>query len=352
MLPLAVLGLAGMVSAWYPARTRVLNGVNDFENLYSGARLIGTPGQYDPEQYRAVQSNATGFYGQSWLYTRLPAFAIPLRPLGHLPYRLAYGIWQMMSLAALAGFIALWKTANKGLFILACCWSYPLSAVFAQGQDDTFLLLWLASALWLAARRPAVAGAFLALGLMKFHLFVLVPVALLGVRRWRMLGGFSAMAAVVFGLCFFAAGPRWPVQYLRLLSDKTINPEAELMPNLHGLFAGVPFSTAIELAASVAVAACVWYIARRSDLPVALATALIGGILVSHHTFAADLVLLIPATSILLSQMPQRTIRLLCFSLLLPVWFFLPTGHVLLVSIAPMPWLMAAVLLVCALQTH
>ena len=102
MLPAAAAGIAVMLWLWSPVRFEILHGINDFENLYAGARLIGTPGQYDPAAYRDLQLAAAGHTNPSWLFTRLPAFALLLRPLGWLPYRAAYGVWQALSVGALA----------------------------------------------------------------------------------------------------------------------------------------------------------------------------------------------------------------------------------------------------------
>ena len=50
------------------------------------------------------------------------------------------------------------------------------------------------------------AGATLALMLMKFHLILLWPVALLVQRRWRMLAGFCATAAALVAICMALGG--------------------------------------------------------------------------------------------------------------------------------------------------
>src|SRR5579863_9653835 len=135
MPPACLCGAALLLLYWVPVRWRIEHGINDFMNLYSGARLIGTAGQYDPARYREVQAAATGYSGEAWLFTRLPSFALPLRLLGRLPYQAAYEIWQMLCVAALTGFLLLWPTRDKALLFLICCWSIPLSAAFASGQD-------------------------------------------------------------------------------------------------------------------------------------------------------------------------------------------------------------------------
>ncbi len=331
MFPASLLGLALLLLYWFPVRWRIEHGVNDFLNLYSGALLIGTPGQFDPARYRDVQVASSGFYGEAFLFTRLPAIALALRPLGRMPYHVAYAVWQSLSFAALAGFILLWQTGERALLVLICCWSFPLSAVFASGQDDNFLLLWLALALLLQRKYPALAGVTLALGAMKFHLFVLIPVALLAGRRWSALCGFLGAAAAVFALCFVAAGPRWLDSYLQLVLNPVVNPKPGVMPNLHGLVYDLPLAATLEILASLLVLAIVWRLASVSSFPTGIAAAIAGGILVSRHAYNADLVLLIPALLLLCREMPTRTIRGLSASLLAPICLLLPAFIPLLV---------------------
>ncbi len=345
MLPAAAAGIGVMLWLWSPVRFEILHGINDFENLYAGARLIGTPGQYDPAAYRDLQMAAAGHTNPSWLFTRLPAFALPLRPLGWLPYRAAYGVWQALSLAALAAFVLLWKTGRRGLLAVACCWSFPLSEAFAKGQDDTFLLLWIALAVRFAGAFPAAAGGFLALGAMKYQLFLLIPVALVAGRQWRALQGFAATAAVIAALCFVAAGPRWIGGYLQLVLNPGVSPNADVMPNLHGLFAGLPFATAAEISAAVVAAAGVWYVARRSNFEFGLAAAVIGSILVSHHAYNSDLALLIPAAWILFTTMAGHAMEHAAV-LLVPTWMTLPVLRLGPVVLRPVPLFMIAMLVV------
>ena len=93
MFPVAGLGLV-FLSLWFrPDAPRSLAGVNDFMGIYAGTRLVGTPEQFDAGAYLREQVRATGWAAPSILYTRLPAFAFLLRPLGHLDYRAAYVVW-------------------------------------------------------------------------------------------------------------------------------------------------------------------------------------------------------------------------------------------------------------------
>jgi hypothetical protein len=75
----------------------------------------------------------------------------------------------------------------------------------------------------------------LALGLAKFHLFLLWPVALACTRRWRSLGGSAAVASALGAASFALGGSAGVRQYLALLRMKDrerLSPSPEKMLNV------------------------------------------------------------------------------------------------------------------------
>jgi len=100
------LGLALLAGCGYLQKDRALYGLNDFMQLYAGATLVGTPELYDIAANQRVTLQATGLALEGVNYTRPPFYAAFLRPLAYLPYRTAYLIFEIVSLAALLGFIA------------------------------------------------------------------------------------------------------------------------------------------------------------------------------------------------------------------------------------------------------
>jgi hypothetical protein len=301
---------------------RIAIGINDFLGIYAGGRLAGTPEQFSTASYLREQANATGWTAPAILYTRLPAFGVAVRPLGALPYRTAYLAWQAMSLAAFATFILIWKTPDLGLLLFAACWSFPLFANFANGQDIAFLLLFLAIAWRWHASRPFLAGLALGMCTMKFHLFLLLPVLLVAQRRWRMLAGASAMAGVVLAVCFASAGASWPVEYAKFILQSQTNPNVRGMPNLRGLVDGLPHSTGWEIGIGVVIAVGVGWLAAHSGFGAGMSAALVGSILLSHHAYAADLLILLPALLTILEGAAWMSTRVICVLLLSPFPFF------------------------------
>jgi hypothetical protein len=265
--------------------------------------------------------DSAGFFGESLVYNRPPFYAVLLWPLGKLPYRESYFVWQTLSVGALVAFILLWRIPDRKAAVLACCWSLPLILAIAHGQDLTFLLLLLAASLRHYRTRPFLAGFVLSLCAIKFHLFLLLPLLIIGQKRWRLLEGLAAGGAALIAVSFVAAGVGWPLHYLQMMR-LTIDPQPQIMPNFHGLLLGVPYGWLVELLLSLATAVAVWLISRRSDFEYALAAVLVGGLLISHHAYPQDCTLLLPALLILMVRSSDWRLNYLCIALFTP-WPYL-----------------------------
>ena len=295
------LGLAfqvWMVSQQGPALLRgTLEGHNDFLQLYVGARLAGTGELYSLEANQRLQAELTGKVSPSIRYSRLPFYALLLRPLAALPYRAAYLTFQGLSLAALLVFV--WLTVPEcPLLAPLLCFSIPLTASFRQGQDLMFLLLVLVVYQLLARRGHGfAAGLVLSLGLIKFHLLVLLWLGLVIRKHWPEVKGMVTGMGLALALSLAAGGPHWIAGYLALLRDPALHPSPAIMPNLHGMTLG---HTGIELGCAVVVVALFGIIALREPRrPMVEALALIGSLLVSRHAYIQDSVLMLAALAML-----------------------------------------------------
>src|SRR5579862_556191 len=317
----ALLGLAIVLFLLRGGLHYLASGQNDYLQLYAGARLVGTPQLYDLRKISRVQMESAGFYGESLGFNRAPFYAVLLWPLGKLPYRQSYLLWQALCVCALLGFILLWRTPGKEAAMAACCWSLPLILALAHGQDLTFLLLLIAAALLIHPKRSFAAGVLLSLCAIKVHLFLLLPLVMVAQRRWRMLGGLLAGGAFLTAVSFAAAGARWPFQYFEMLSQVS-DPEQQIMPNFHGMLLGIPYRHSIEALLALATAAIVWLIARRTDFEYGLAAALTGGLLISVHANPQDCTLLLPALLIVIHRSSDWRLNYLCIALFTP-WTYL-----------------------------
>lgn len=312
-----------------------LSGRNDFVPLYVAAQLSGGPDLYDAQRYQDFQIAQFGEFNESLRFTRLPFYALLLKPLALLSYDQAHLIWFLLRLAAVLAFVLLWPHESRGDVALVACLSLPIVAALANGQDSLLPLLFVTLAVRWQPARPAAAGLILSLCAIKFHLFVLLPLLLLAQKRWRVLQGFFAGAAVLLALSFLAGGSNWPAEYFHTLTDGRVHPSITHMPNLHGLFSDPP----LEMALSLVILGAAWWAMQRTNFLLGLAVALTGGILLSYHAFLADCVLLTPVVLILFAQTHVAWLRLLGVLLVSPLL------SLMLLSPRPYSYAMQAALL-------
>ena len=217
-----------------------------------------------------------------------PAYeALLFAPLAGLSYRGAFWTWTAASaVLLLVGAVAL----QLNLFVAFAF--FPVVVTLAQGQDSLLLFAILAFAFrQFRAGKEISAGMILGLGLIKFQ-YTLPLVAILALRRrWKLVAGFTAAAAVVAGISVLLVGPQGALQYLQILLRHG-TPRDGLMPNVHGLveeFGGRFFTTLLLSGLVVA-----WGGFRRvSTEEQEFSMAVVASILVSFHGYVADLPLLL-----------------------------------------------------------
>jgi hypothetical protein len=303
---------------------RAWQGRNDFMGFYAGAQLAGTPNLYDRDSIGAAHLRAVGETGEIQ-YGRPPYYAWILKPLGRLPYRTAYTVWAVLMAASFCGFLALWPGVAARTKWLVGCWSIPAFVCLFNGQDDLLLLLCAALAAWLLRRdKPLAAGLILTLCASKYHLFMLVPLVIVAQRRWRMAAGAAIGVCLELALSFAVAGKQWPWRYYDLVAHPGINTGLPHMPNLHSLFGTSLPGIALQVIATLALAAGVFLAARRTSLfEPALGLALAAGVLAGYHGYLHDCALLLPGILAFFSAAP-RDLRIPVVALASPVpWFLL-----------------------------
>jgi hypothetical protein len=321
---LCLVGLTFMGMMAYGARDQVFTGANDFLPLYNGTQLLGTPHLYSAEHNYALIHEHAGGFNLSLRYTRPPYYAALLWPLGQLPYLYAYLLWTLIGFCALAAFALLWRIPSPADALVLTCFSLPAFQSLMNGQDTPLLLLWIALAVLFERKgRLFAAGFVLALCASKFHLFTLLPLVFVGQRRWPMLKGFAAGAACLVALSFAVAGPNWPLEYYHTLTDNRVHPDVFRMPNLHGLLSGLPAAGLLQVVAGAAVVVATWRVVQHSSFLYGLATALIGSLLLSYHSYLSDCALLLPAATVVYAETRIPWLRLLGALLLTPFLYFL-----------------------------
>lgn len=286
--------LACLVALGWMTRERFVSGKNDFLQLYCGARLLGSTGLYDPETNMALQERLVGARLPSVIYARPPFYAWLLKPLTRFPYRIAYAIFVLCNVAALCWLLTRLSAEVPDVAVFAALFP-PLYASVLAGQDAAILaaLLW-ASHLLMRERRDFAAGLLLSLCAIKAHLVVLVPIALVALCRWRVLGGGLLGGCALTAVSFLAAGPLWLEDYLLLLNGAAIHPSPDLMPNLSALRAALGAGGWLHMLIASGVAILVPIVARRSaSLELGLASALAGSLVISTHAYMQDALLLL-----------------------------------------------------------
>jgi hypothetical protein len=314
-----LLGIAVNCFLKLPALPYLLRGDNDFMCFYSAAQLAGSGELYHSEAIKRAESRL--WENPKFLpYTRLPFYAALLLPLRYFSYRHAYWVWQLGSLAAILLFIYFWPAPRRWMAAMACCWSAPLLDCFIMGRDLAVLMPVLALSLALLFRgRHFAAGCVFSLCLIKYNLFLSIPLLIAGKRLWKFGWGMVAGGAALLAMSFAVGGWSWPWQYVAILRLPATTPRYELVPNLHGLFSSLPPSFLLEAAGTCVVLGAAWLVIRGGDIPMAVAATLASGLLVSYHAFFGDALLLIPVSLLMLSHAPSSPLRLAAGFMLCPI---------------------------------
>ncbi len=322
------------------------HGVDDFDQFYVGARLVFSGHLYDLPAQLEMQRETVGVERPAVSSSRLPFYYAMLWPLGRLPYATARTLWFGLMILAAVGFVLVYPVGgraplrdrrgsvsgsdavSRAVLAAAVAVSLPLfAATFGQRQDLALLLLIIGVSLWLRARgHETAAGFVLALLAIKIHLFLLLPVALLMRREWRMTFGLAGGGVALLGISFAIAGQGWVREYLALISNPGVISEPGGKPNLHGLVAGWPHAGAWEVFLSVLVVIATVFAARRWGFEIAFSAALLGSFLLSNHAYVHDCAVLIPGlVEIISRRQPARpAARWLAIALITPLPYFLP----------------------------
>lgn len=192
----------------------------------AGRMTLEGENPYDSAQWLA-QHDANGI---AWRPNSIFPYPLPLAPLlaplGLLSLRSAYLAWQLLSEALIAiSVLLLLRTTGRGrapLFlgplVLMLLFYGPVYLTLQVGALGAFTLLNLTCAiLSLDARRPALAGALLALTILKppqgLPILVLSTLWFIARREWKALLGMTAGAAglLVLGLL---VDPQWMAKFL------------------------------------------------------------------------------------------------------------------------------------------
>jgi hypothetical protein len=322
------LGLA--FNLWFAVLNKTGWGV-DFNQFYAASRLAGTGHLYEWDALAKIEREHSPYAVPTG---RLPVELYACKIFGSLPYGVGRALWLACSIAALAGFAALWPGARQWAMAAALAWSLPAAMGLLFGQDVAFWLLFFAvGLLLLERRRPWIAGVLFSLCICKFHLALGIPVMLAAQKRWRSMIAGAAASLALAATGFPIEGPHWIDRYLTTLRAPEFSPAHYRMPTLYGIACWLPHAAAIEIAGAVAVAVLLGALCRGTrDLGMAGAAAAACGLILGRHAYAGDCALLIPLSVLTIQrQGAPKWLKLAAVVLLSPA------PALLLVS--PLPWL-------------
>jgi hypothetical protein len=329
---------------WIALGSQIVAGArkHDFLHLYAGASFALEGRFADLQKPDILFAREREFVPSldAWLpFVRPHFYAVVLAPLALMPYVTAFWVWVGLQSALLVG-CWYWAFRRWGPDALIFGALYlPTALGIASGQDCVAMLAILIGAYVLCEReRQLPAGAVLALGMIKFHLFLLWPVILVVQRRWRMLAGFVAVVAGEIGLSLLLAGPSGIAGYIALLRRKDLehlNPSPERMIDVHAL--ALNFGTESLLARGLLVAGVVALAVMASWRAPQwrwFAAATAGSLLIAPHVYGYDAGMLLLPIWLAIYNATDLGTRLAATALATPIPF--------LMTLAGKPWAAAA----------
>ncbi|GGF09522.1 hypothetical protein GCM10011611_13770 [Aliidongia dinghuensis] len=183
-------------------------GSTDFISFYAAGDLAArglARLAYDQDLHQSAVREIFGDPRLPYYYFFYPpVFLLLCQALARLPYLAAFGLWVTATTAlCYAALRRILPERRHWLLFL----SFPcLFWTIGLGQNALLTAGLLGFATLTIDRRPALAGALLALIGYKPHFLVLVPVALVCGRRWRALAGFAGTAALLAGVTTLVYG--------------------------------------------------------------------------------------------------------------------------------------------------
>ena len=269
---------------------------HDFVSFYVGSTLAlegNFSSLYDRDVQFTRQKEAAPNKDQLVPYVRPPFYLALLAPLSLVSLHTSFWLW-IAGHALLLVACWLWASRRFGPDAMIFGALYlPTALGIASGQDCVLMLAIGIGFYQLAdQRKDFSAGAVLALGLLKFHLLLLLPLAMILKKRWRMLAGYAVTGGLLALTSIAVIGLGGVKQYVSLLQAKDLSallPSPELMINLDGLMANVGLESVFVLALPVAMVVGVVIIGMRgAPLWRWLSISVAGSLLITHHVYGYD----------------------------------------------------------------
>lgn len=280
---------------------------SDLRVLYTPAYMMRSGQRKDIYDFSAIRRNqgariASDGGALPFLH---PAYEAALfLPLSFLPYPMAHVGWAVVNFAVLGLVYLLLRDSIPDLSSLGPKWIMPalligfMPVAFAilEGQDSMFLLLIVVLAYRRIESNEMQAGMMLGLGSFRFQVILPIIALFLLWRGFKVVAGWTASSAIVWGASAAITGIRAQVQYLELLhqmSGFTFTLLLSRMPNLRGLFTTYGLGTIPIAVASISVFIVAAILGERENLRQKLLLAICVAAIVPWYLFMHDLSLLV-----------------------------------------------------------
>ena len=303
VLGFAVLVLCAAFAAWIiPPTVRRANGdflaFSDFFAQWSFVKFAqwGDVGRiYDQDALHRFQLTLEPALRQTFPYPYPPTYLFALWPLGWLPYRIAYLVWDAACLLLYlwAVFGARVRTVLFWFVLLAPVTTIALS----QGQNGLLTSALMVGGMRLMRGRPVLGGVLIGLATFKPQLGMLIPLALIAAGYWRTFLAAAVTASVLallsIGAFGWSAWPAWlhdaagHAAYVDQAVSDYLKPS--VLANLTLARLGGPVAHAVQGFVTVVVAVIVVLCFRRGVTDLSLAALQVGTFLAMPYTFRYDM---------------------------------------------------------------
>jgi hypothetical protein len=302
--------------------------VNDFRSFHRGSAALTShhlAGLYHEQRYASLPLNLP--------FVRPPAYALILAPLSYLPLTAAFCLWVAIQSGVFLYFLfQAQSTARKSA--VACLFP-PVVLGICHGQDCTlFLGVLVAGYALLRRHKDFPGGIVLGLGLLKFHLFVMWPIALAAQRRWRALAGFCLVGAGIAAVSFALVGMEGIRDYCALLTSPALTsstPGLAREVGIEGLLANLNISSLpLSISIGLGLATLAVFFVRRKGLEWLFVILPAVSLAIAPHALYYDPTILLLPMWLVLSFPGARLLQAVAIVLASPLVFIAPTF--------PAPW--------------
>jgi len=273
----------------------------DFVSFWAASRLVlsGHPADaYVQAMHRLAELPVLSGKYEAFYYP--PSFLLLCAPLALLPFFAALAVFQ--ALTGLA-FLAVIRGILRRRWAIVAALAFPAVPLnIVPGQNGFLTAAITGGGLMLLDRRPRLAGLILGLMVIKPHLALAVPVALLASRRWRVLCWAAISALAVLAVTWLAFGSGCWANFLANAHAARATLElgrvgfakmesAFAVARLAGM--GIPGAYAVQaLIAGIAVCALLWVQRRSPSAALERSCICLASLLMTPFVLHYDMVLL------------------------------------------------------------